>query len=94
MLERAKSLTVHPAVTYSIGDLDKIELEKDLYDLVYRSLAFHYLQNLKELFRQVYDGLKAGGHFVFSVEHPIFTAPIIAPAWTESAGRTAAWAAD
>lgn len=94
MLEKAKALTVHPAVTYSIGDLDTIELEKDLHDLVFSSLAFHYLKNLNKLFRQVYDRLKPGGHFIFSVEHPIFTSPIAAPSWTIVAGKTTAWAVD
>ncbi|KAL2841816.1 S-adenosyl-L-methionine-dependent methyltransferase [Aspergillus pseudodeflectus] len=94
MLEKAKSLTRYPAVTYSIGDLDTIKLEKDSYDLVYSALAFHYLTNIKELFGQVYDRLKPGGRFVFSVEHPIFTGPIVAPAWTTGAGGTEAWGVD
>jgi len=38
-------------------------------------LALHYLVNCAALVKGVHAILKPGGHFVFSVEHPIFTAP-------------------
>jgi len=94
MLEKAKALTSHSAITYSIGDLDAIELAKGSYELVYSSLAFHYLTNLKELFIQVYNRLETGGRFVFSAEHPIFTAPIVAPAWKTDVSGAVSWGVD
>ena len=57
MLTKAEALASHPAITYTTGDLDIIEQSKGSYDLVYNSLAFHYLTNLKELFIEVYDRL-------------------------------------
>ncbi|RAO73245.1 uncharacterized protein BHQ10_009257 [Talaromyces amestolkiae] len=95
MLQKAKALTTHPEITYSIGDLEAIDLGEDSFDLVYSSLAFHYLTDVKELFGQVYKRLQAGGRFVFSIEHPIFTAPIVtAPAWTTGVDGNTVWGVD
>ncbi|KAK2797932.1 hypothetical protein FQN50_009028 [Emmonsiellopsis sp. PD_5] len=54
-----------------------------LYDVIYSSLTFHYLKNLGSLFRQIRTYLRPGtGRFVFSVEHPVYMAPVDpAPAW-------------
>ena len=38
------------------------------------SLALHYVQSFEDVARKVNACLTAGGSFVFSVEHPIFTA--------------------
>jgi len=45
------------------------------YDVVYSSLTFHYLQNLEAPSTRVFRNMRPGGSFVFSVEHPTFTAP-------------------
>src|SRR5437588_10554987 len=44
MLARARAETADPAITYTLADLDQIELPKRAFDLVYSSLAFHYLE--------------------------------------------------
>ena len=57
------------------------------FDLVYSSLAFHYVAGLPRLLGLVHDALAAGGALVFSVEHPLYTAPS-RPEWTaDGAGR-------
>ena len=43
-------------------------------DLVVSSMALHYVQELGPLFGKVSKWIVPGGVFVFSVEHPIFTA--------------------
>lgn len=75
MLARAKEFPEDPAITYIRADLETLELPSSTYDLVFSSLAFHYLENLPTLIGQIYQSLKPGGALVFSVEHPIFTAP-------------------
>src|SRR6185437_4015926 len=71
MLARAAAMP-DAAIAYTRADLERLELPAGSFDLVYSSLALHYIENL--------DGL-------FSVEHPIFTAPA-APGWsTDEAGR-------
>ena len=71
-------------ITYEKWDLDDLdsqlrlfpERDNDSLDLVFSALTLHYLEHLPELVGHVYRVLKpAGGRFVFSVEHPVFTAP-------------------
>lgn len=75
MLARAAELTRDEGIRYWQGDLDGLELPAESFDLVYSSLALHYLPTLAPLFETVYHSLAAGGSLVFSVEHPIFTCP-------------------
>ena len=73
MLARAAELTADPAITYQRRDLEDVNLEDNSLDLVYSSLALHYLPELDTLFRHVQRALKPGGSMVFSMEHPIYT---------------------
>jgi SAM-dependent methyltransferase len=75
MLERARAETNDGAITYERADLETFRIAAGAFDLVYSSLTFHYLENLRALIDQIHDGLAADGHLVFSVEHPIYTAP-------------------
>jgi SAM-dependent methyltransferase len=64
-------------LTYSVGDLETIELPTDSFELVYSSLTLHYLPDIERIMREVYGSLVPSGRFVFSIEHPIYTAPSI-----------------
>ncbi|KAF2250930.1 methyltransferase type 11 [Trematosphaeria pertusa] len=80
MIAKAEELTaqeLQDRIQYRVADLNDIELESNTYDLVYSSLALHYLPNASftRLLAQIHDSLKPGGRFVFSAEHPIYTAP-------------------
>ncbi|MGY3859469.1 class I SAM-dependent methyltransferase [Aeromonas intestinalis] len=75
MLARAAELTRDDRIHYQQGDLARLELSREPFDLVYSSLALHYLPEVNSLFAQIHGALVAGGSFVFSVEHPIFTCP-------------------
>ncbi|MGY3941980.1 class I SAM-dependent methyltransferase [Aeromonas tecta] len=75
MLARAAELTQDAGIHYRQGDLSRLELIGESFDLVYSSLALHYLPEVAPLFTQIHGALVAGGRFVFSVEHPIFTCP-------------------
>ncbi|KAH7356034.1 methylase [Pyrenochaeta sp. MPI-SDFR-AT-0127] len=80
MIEKAKSMTneeLQEKMKYEIQDLNTIELKSEEYDIVYSSLALHYLSkdSFIRLLQQIYGSLTSGGKFVFSCEHPIFTAP-------------------
>ena len=67
--------------------MEELELSAGSFDLVYSSLALHYVENLSRLMAQAYRSLVPGGDLVFSVEHPIFTAPS-QPNWSlDTAGR-------
>jgi len=87
MLARAAEATSDPAIAYTRADMELLELPPASFDVVYSSLALHYVEKLDRLMSIVCRSLAPGGSLVFSVEHPIFTAPS-APNWsTNSAGR-------
>ncbi|KAJ5692821.1 C6 transcription factor [Penicillium macrosclerotiorum] len=105
MIERAKSLDekenqvqTRENFCYELHDIGSIILdsaaERESYDLVYSSLTFHYIEDLGRLFRQIHASLRKGngpgrGRLVFSVEHPIFSAPVNPePDWTSVKGDT------
>lgn len=75
MLNRAKELTPDDDIIYRREDLEKLHLPKQMYHLAYSSLTLHYIKELPTLFATVYNALLPGGSFVFSAEHPIYTAP-------------------
>jgi SAM-dependent methyltransferase len=93
MLARARASTADPAITYLRADLECIELAEASFDLAYSSLALHYLGNLGGLLASVFRALSPGGHLVFSVEHPVFTAPT-RPGWTVGADGRKSWPVD
>jgi len=93
MLERARADTQDEAVTYTRADMETLELPPQAFGLVYSSLALHYVESLDRLMAEVYRSLIERGSFVFSVEHPIYTAPAY-PCWSgDTAGRQS-WPVD
>jgi SAM-dependent methyltransferase len=93
MLATAKSKTGTTVITYQQHDLEHVVLEADAFDVVYSSLTLHYLEALPALLRQVHGALRTGGAFVFSVEHPLFTAPTN-PGFVTSPDGTLTWPVD
>lgn len=75
MLGKAKEMTKDPAIEYRQQDLEALQLPAASFDLVYSSLTLHYIQDLGKLFATVYQALVNGGEFIFTAEHPIYTAP-------------------
>jgi len=93
MLAQAKETTDTPFVTYTKADMEHLELQPKSFDLVYSSLALHYVENLTALMAQAHRSLVPGGALVFSVEHPIFTAPS-RPNWSQDAAGHKTWPVD
>jgi len=93
MLARGRAATVDPSITYTMADMEQLELPAGSFDVVYSSLALHYVENLSGLMSQVYRSLVPGGALVFSVEHPIFTAPS-KPNWSLIAPGRNTWPVD
>lgn len=93
MLERARETTSDDAIVYRKLDLETIELLEAEFDLVFSSLALHYVENLDGVFSSVYRALVAGGSFVFSTEHPLYTAPR-RPEWLTHSDGSRNWPVD
>ncbi|MBN9390450.1 MAG: class I SAM-dependent methyltransferase [Chloroflexi bacterium] len=73
MLEVAREKT-SPQIRYIRTPVEEAEFPANSFEVVVSSLTFHYLVSFEDIARKVYNWLTAGGDFVFSVEHPIFTA--------------------
>ena len=74
MLQEAARRNKRENITYIQSAMEEFQTEARSMDAVISSLAFHYVENFTELTEKIYDWLVPGGSFVFSVEHPVFTA--------------------
>lgn len=90
MLARAKAETHDAAISYVEADLEHLEIRPETFHLAYSSLAFHYVENLEGLLARVCAALVPGGKLIFSVEHPIFTAPTN-PSWSIDTAGHSTW---
>jgi len=93
MLKRAAELTVDDGIEYRRDNLETIQLSNSDFDLVFSSLVLHYIDNLARLFQCIHRALVVGGHFVFSTEHSIYTAPR-RPYWSIDETGTRSWPVD
>jgi SAM-dependent methyltransferase len=93
MLARSQATTQDTAISYTRADMEHLELSAASFNLVYSSLALHYVEDLTRLMSQVHGSLVPGGSLVFSVEHPIFTAPTD-PNWSRNAAGRKTWPLD
>lgn len=90
MLGRARAATHDPAIAYVRADLERLDVPAGAFDLAYSALALHYVRDLAGLLARVRAALTPGGTLVFSVEHPIYTAPA-SPGWSVDAAGRSAW---
>jgi len=94
MLEDARSRGADAGILYLRANLEEFEPEAAAFDLVTSSLALHYLADYPLIVRRVAAALMPGGRFVFSVEHPIYTA-LAGGGWnTDSDGKALHWKLD
>lgn len=73
MLEVAKAKS-DPRITYLHASIEAVEFPNASFDVVLSSLALHYIESFEGIAAKVAGWLTQGGVFVFSAEHPIFTA--------------------
>ncbi len=74
MLETARNLHRSPSIRYILAAMEDIDFPNQSFDVVLSSLAFHYIESFTDICKKIHAVLSDGGDFVFSVEHPIFTA--------------------
>lgn len=85
MLKEAQARTPSPTVEWVCSALEDFDFGKNRFDLIISSMTLHYIENLEALFLKLYEGLKTGGQFLFSMEHPICTAAL--KPWEELNGE-------
>lgn len=74
MLETARARNPGPSIEYRQAAMEDLRFPDGSFDVVLSSLAFHYVKDFRPLVRSISRWLTPGGGFVFSVEHPVFTA--------------------
>ena len=58
-MARAAATNDHPSISYAWADLEHLKLPEAAFDLVYSSLALHYVEDLDGLFRAVVEEMKS-----------------------------------
>lgn len=74
MLEVANTENFDDKIKYikmSMADIGQLNKK---FDLIYSSLAFHYVEDFDRLAEDIYSLLNHGGYLLFSQEHPFVTA--------------------
>ncbi len=80
MLARAKAATRDSGIDYRRCAIEDSAFRAGDFDVVISSLALHYVERFDVVCLNVHRWLKEGGGFVFSIEHPVFTA-VAAQQW-------------
>jgi len=74
MLEKANEINKLEGIEYQRNAIEELTFRSEQFNLVISSLAFHYIKDFDTLCRNIYNWLQPGGKFLFSIEHPVFTA--------------------
>ncbi|KRN99130.1 class I SAM-dependent methyltransferase [Companilactobacillus kimchiensis] len=74
MLKVANQKNNYSNIHYQKMAMEDLNFPKDSFDVVISSLALHYTPDFNLICQRVNQCLTQNGDFVFSVEHPIFTA--------------------
>ena len=93
MLARAREMGGDGRIDYRRGDLETLALPRGGFDLVYSSLAFHYVEDADRLYGMIADALAPGGRLVFSTEHPVYMASA-RPGWIAVEDGRRTWPVD
>lgn len=73
MLSKARELTSKGKVSFEQCAIEDFVADDASFDVIFSSLALHYVEDLRSVFRRVSKLLKPKGVLCYSVEHPVFT---------------------
>jgi len=92
MLELARAHWAHPSVRYQRAAIEEVTFAPARFDLVVSVLALHYVDDYRGLVARIAQWLSPGGIFVYSTEHPIYTARLPHDGWVRGEAGGARWA--
>lgn len=84
MLTIAKAENAFENIEYIRLDINDIDTIDEKFDIVYSSLAFHYIKSFSKLVNNISNLLKDNGLLIYSQEHPLTTAPKEGSSWTRN----------
>ena len=76
MIKEAEKRNGGEGIVYRVCGIDEYAYPEDAWDCVISNLALHYIEDLEQVFRQVFRTLKRDGIFLFNIEHPVFTSGV------------------
>ena len=76
MLEQAERRNRNGKIRYRHCGIEAYEYPESVWDIVVSNLALHYIEDLEQVFRNVWRTLRPGGTFLFNIEHPVFTSGV------------------
>lgn len=94
MLAKARAMGHEGIIEYRCMSMEDVHFPGQSFDVAISSLAFHYTPDFFEICRKVSLWLQPGGAFVFSVEHPVFTARETQDWHYDEAGKPMHWPVD
>ncbi|MBP3431602.1 MAG: class I SAM-dependent methyltransferase [Clostridia bacterium] len=77
MIEAARKEASHENIEYVRMAMEDLLNLSEKFDLVFSSLAFHYVEDFEKLMSDISSLLLDGGELVFSQEHPIVTSVVL-----------------
>ncbi|MGM0123870.1 hypothetical protein IGI37_001244 [Enterococcus sp. AZ194] len=93
MVKKAQEMTTEATIDYQVMKMEEID-QLGTFDCVISSLALHYVSSFEEIVKKVHSLLDEKGQFVFSVEHPVFTAEGTEDWLYDEQGEILAWPVD
>ncbi|MBP2002666.1 ubiquinone/menaquinone biosynthesis C-methylase UbiE [Paenibacillus shirakamiensis] len=94
MLHQAQMQTSDPKIMYIHSAIEDINFTDSQFDLIFSSLAFHYIDSFQAFCNKIYQYTKRGRNFIFSVEHPMFTARSEQDWYVDEHGERLHWPVD
>lgn len=94
MIDGARERNADERITYRQLAVEDFEYRPEAFEVVLSSLTFHYIESFDDLCRKIHTTLTTGGAFVFSVEHPVFTAEGSQDWHRDAAGNALHWPVD
>lgn len=94
MLNEAKNKTKSEYIQYICRAIEDINFPDNSFDVIISSLAFHYIESFQDILSKINKCLSSGGDFVFSVEHPVFTAQGTQDWYYDNKGNPMHWPVD
>lgn len=94
MINEANKKTASDYIRYICMPIEDIDFSEDSFDIVISSLTLHYVSSFEAVLTNIKKWLVSGGEFVFSVEHPIFTAQGVQDWYYDNKGNRLHWPVD